>query len=146
MTPETPLDPAARIEAYFGACNLGSAAEIGAHFTSDAIVWDTNLEPCRGNEAIGAMWVTVRERWGGARWSVDRVVAQDEMAAIEWTMVGRSARHGGRSFAFRGSEHYAFQGAFRGVLIAEIRQYWTFDPERLDTGLVGYDHSQTFSG
>ena len=42
----------------------------------------------------------------------------------------------GRPFAFRGSEHYGFEGD----LIAEIRQYWTFDPAILDTGLVDYPY------
>jgi hypothetical protein len=51
-------------------------------------------------------------------------------------MRGRDPRQGGRPFAFRGSEHYRF----RDSLIAEIRQYWTFDPERLDTGLRGYPY------
>ena len=44
----------------------------------------------------------------------------------------------GRAFAFRGSEHYRFEGDDHRI--AEIRQYWTFDPDRLDTGLIDYPY------
>ena len=50
-------------------------------------------------------------------------------------MTGTDPRSG-RAFMFRGSEHYRLDGG----LIAEIRQYWTFDRERLDTGFV--DHPE----
>lgn len=97
------------------------------------MIYDTNLAPARGAGAIGDLWVLVREKWGGARWEVDSCVesADGSAAAIEWSMYG--SEHG-RPFVFRGSEHYRFEGG----LIDEIRQYWTFDPERLDTGLREY--------
>jgi hypothetical protein len=128
------VDAAERIRAYFEACGRGSAADITSHFTAEAVIYDTNIEPVRGADAIGEMWVKVRERWGGARWTVDSVVAQGDAAAIEWTMTGVDPADQ-RPFAFRGSEHYRFDQ--RG-LIAEIRQYWTFDRAILDTGLRGY--------
>ncbi|MCP4224119.1 MAG: nuclear transport factor 2 family protein [Actinomycetia bacterium] len=128
-----------RITAYFEACGHGSADNIAAHFTPDAVIYDTNLRPFRGADTIGTMWVKVRSRWGGATWHVDSIVAgPDEtqsVAAIEWSMKG-SDPGSGREFVFRGSEHYVF----RDSLIAEIRQYWTFDPVALDTGLVDYDY------
>jgi len=130
-----PFDPVARIGAYFQACSTGEADDIGAHFTDDAVIWDTNLAPCRGADAIGAMWVKVRQRWGGAVWTVDTAVTDGVTAAIEWTMTGTEPREQ-RPFVFHGSEHYTF----RDSLIAEIRQYWTFDPDRLDTGLVDWPY------
>ena len=142
MSSHQTFDPRSRIEAYFATCNDGSAGDIAGHFTADAVIYDSNLDPCRGSDAIGAMWVKVRQRWGGARWSVDTAVGDamaDGTAAIEWTMRGSDPRAGDRRFAFRGSEHYRFDG----TLIAEIRQYWTFDPERLDTGLLGYGYPPT---
>ena len=132
---EAGFDPVARIEAYFQACSGGTAEAIAAHFTDDAVIWDTNLAPCRGADAIGAMWVKVRRRWGGAVWTVDTAVTDGTTAAIEWTMTGIEPREQ-RPFTFHGSEHYAF----RDSLIAEIRQYWTFDPDRLDTGLVDWPY------
>jgi ketosteroid isomerase-like protein len=130
---EETMDRGELIRRYFEACSTGSAAVIAGCFTPDAVVYDTNLAPVVGADAAGRFWVAVRERWGGARWQVDRVVAEGDHAACEWTMTGRAAADG-RSFAFRGSDHYHFTGD----LIAEVRQYWTFDPDRLDTGLVGF--------
>lgn len=127
-----PLD---RIVAYFEACADGTPADVAGHFAPGAVIYDTNVPPTRGPDEIGAMWAKVRDRWQGARWTVESVVesADDATAAIEWSMRGTDPASG-RAFVFRGSEHYRF----RGTLIAEIRQYWTFDRERLDTGLIGY--------
>ena len=50
-----------------------------------------------------------------------------------WHMKGEAAQG---PFVFRGSEHYAFDGD----LIAEIRQYWTFDRGATATGLQGYPY------
>lgn len=129
------MDPAARIRAYFEACNGGSPSDLAAHFTAEAVIYDTNIPPVRGRDAIAASWSAIRDKWGGATWSVDSVVASADgaTAAIEWSMHGTDPRSG-RSFVFRGSEHYRFVD----TLIDEIRQYWTFDRERLDTGLIGY--------
>jgi hypothetical protein len=125
-----------RITAYFLACSEGSAAEIASHFTPDAVIYDTNVEPLVSSDRIGAAWVKVRERWGGARWTVDSAVSDGAAAAIEWSMTGVNPVDG-RSFVFRGSEHYSF--ATDANLISEIRQYWTFDRVALDTGLIGFD-------
>ena len=78
-------------------------------------------------------WVKVRERWGGARWEVLSTVVEGDRAAVEWAMHGTDPKSG-RAFTFRGSDHYEF----RDGLICEIRQWWTFDRDRLDVGLV--DH------
>lgn len=129
------VTPAERIPTYFRACGEGTAADIASHFTHGAVIYDTNVRPIQGALAIGEMWVKVRDRWGGARWSVDSMIAGDDAAAIEWSMIGTDPQTG-REFTFRGSEHYRF----RGSLIDEIRQYWTFDPAQLDTGLIGFEH------
>ena len=128
-----------RITAYFDACGEATAEEIASHFTDDAAIFDTNIRPMRGAADIGATWVTVRERWGGARWKVDSIVSDGETAAIEWSMTGADPQSG-RAFVFHGSEHYRFAGDAN--LIDEIRQYWTFDPDRLDTGLREYPPHQ----
>ena len=57
------------------------------------------------------------------------------LAAIEWRMEGE---HLGNGFQIRGSEHYGF----RENLIAEIRQYWTFDPQSPGGGLIDYPYNQ----
>jgi ketosteroid isomerase-like protein len=131
------MTPGDRIRAYFAACNGGDPDAVAAHFTPDAVIYDTNVRPARGRSEIGAMWAAVSRRWGGARWSVDSVVesADGSSAAIEWSMAGTDPSTGD-PFVFRGSEHYRFVG----TSIDEIRQYWTFDRDRLQTGLVDYPY------
>lgn len=131
------MEPSERVTAYFHACTTGTAADIAAHFTPEAVIYDTNVAPVRGADAIGDLWVTVRERWQGAVWTVTSLVAEGEAAAIEWQMTGTDPTTRKR-FVFRGSEHYRFVDS----LIDEIRQYWTFDRDHLDTGLVGYPPHQ----
>ncbi len=119
------------IERYFAACSSGSAEAVADCFTSDAAIYDTNHPPVRGGSEIGAFWAGVHERWGGASWSVDRAVVDGDEAAIEWSMRGT---HDGEPFVVRGSEHYRFTGD----LIAEIRQYWSFDRDNPGSQLVDY--------
>ena len=122
-----------RVRRYFEACSEGDADAIASHFTATAVIYDTNVRPVRGAEAIGTWWVKVRERWEGARWYVDTLVEQPDAVAIEWTMTG--AREG-KPFTVHGSEHYRFEGG----RIDRINQYWTFDADRLDTGLVDFPY------
>lgn len=131
------MDHEARINAYFTACGEGSAADIASHFAEEAVIYDTNIRPMRTAGGIGDAWVKVRSRWQGARWSVDSIISDGQNAAIEWSMTGVNPSDG-RAFVFRGSEHYAFSGEEN--LIQEIRQYWTFDPEKLDTGLRDFPY------
>lgn len=124
-----------RILAYFASCNGGDVAEVAAHFTESATIFDTNHDPVIGAEAIGEFWDRIRTQWRGAVWGVESIVTDGEVAAIEWHMRGSTSEG---PFVFRGSEHYAFEGD----LISEIRQYWTFDRSRSDTGLRGYDYQR----
>jgi ketosteroid isomerase-like protein len=121
------------IVAYFDSCNTGDPDRIAAHFTDDAVIYDTNHPPVRTAAEIGRFWQRIHGQWAGARWQVDRVVSDGQTAAIEWQMAGTADE---RPFIFHGSEHYAFQGE----LIAEIRQYWHFDRESMETGLVDYPY------
>ncbi len=129
------------IVAYFDSCNTGEPARIASHVTPNAVIYDTNHKPVRTAAGIGEFWQRIHRQWDGAIWRVDRVVSDGETAAIEWQMSGTSE---GGDFVFRGSEHYAFER----TLIAEIRQYWTFDPEALasggaGSGLVDYPYGET---
>ena len=44
-----------------------------------------------------------------------------------------------RPLAVQGSEHVRLEG----TQIEEIRRYWTFDAEKLDTGFFGYPYGDT---
>jgi hypothetical protein len=122
-----------RIEAYFAACGSGDPARIAEHFAPNAVIYDTNHPPVRGAVTIGSFWSSVRSRWGGATWRVDRYLGAGDEAAIEWTMHAPLPR----PFTVRGSEWYRFDDSGR---ITEIRQYWTFDREHLDTELVEFPY------
>ena len=130
MGPRTDL-----VRDYFERCNSGTAAQLAAAFTDDAVVYDTNVAPVRGPDAIGAWWVKVRDHWGGARWVVDAAVEQGDAVAVEWTMSGESAAG---PFTVRGSDHYDF----RGDRICQIRQYWTFDRDAPGSELRGFPYGE----
>ena len=121
------------VRAYNAACSRDVVGDITAFFTTDAVIYDLNHPPVVGREAIGAFWAKVRARWGGATWDTDHVVSDGRTVVAEWTMHGVS---GERRFAFHGVDVFVFAGP----LIAEIRQYWRFDAERLASGLVGYEY------
>lgn len=128
-------DRASQVEAYFQACARGDGADIASCFTPDAVIFDTNHAPVRGRAEIGEFWARTARRWGGATWSVDTVVEDGDAAAIEWSMRGVGPAG---PFAVRGSEHYRFDGA----LIAQIRQYWTFDPAQPGSQLEGFPYGE----
>lgn len=124
-----------RIEAYFSACSGGDAKAIAEHFTDDAVVYDLNHGPVSGSATIGTFWVKIRSKWRNARWHVHTCIADADAAAIEWSMTGERE---GKLFCVYGSEHYAF----RDGRIAEIRQYWSFDPKSPGSGLVGFPYAK----
>jgi len=118
---------------YFAACTAGDVAAVTACFTDDAVVYDLNHRPVVGADRIGSFYEKVRDRWAGAAWWVDTYVQQGDHAAIEWAMSGTGPEG---PFVVRGSEHYRFAGG----AIAEIRQYWRFDPDHPGGGLVGFPY------
>jgi iron complex transport system ATP-binding protein len=132
------LRPGDIVRSYFAACTAGTATEIADHFTDEAVIFDTNHAPVRSAGGIGAFWDRMRAKWRGAEWLVDTVVDDGDRVAIEWTMRGMvtSSDGGEEPFAFRGSEHYEFEGD----RIAQIRQYWTFDAHEPGSALVEYDY------
>ena len=123
------------VDSYFLACSGGTAEEIAGHFCGDAVVYDLNHEPVRGAAGIGDFYVRVRDRWGGATWLVDTYLGDEQHAAGEWSMHGTAD---GTPFVVRGSEHYEFEAG----KIAQIRQYWKFDPSRPGVALRGYPYAQ----
>lgn len=124
-----------RIEAYFRACSEGTAADIASHFIADAVIYDTNHRPLQTATGIGEFWDRIRTQWQDATWYVDACVSEGDAAAIEWTMTGT---HASGPFTVRGSEHYRFEGG----LIAEIRQYWTFDRDQPGSQLIEFPYAE----
>ncbi len=125
-----------RILAYFDACNTGDAEAIASHFTPDAVVYDTNHAPVRGAATIGAFWTKIRAKWVDTRWHVDSCIEDGDHAAIEWSVTGTHPTRG--AFCVRGSEHYRLVDG----RIAEIRQYWTFDPTAPGAALHDFPYAE----
>ena len=147
----------ARIVGYFDACTSGDGTAVAGHFTDDAVVYDTNHAPVRGAATIGRFWSRIAAKWQGASWHCERLVTDGDTAAIEWKMSGTMSARGGAGssaarsgadsyvpFAVRGSEHYDFgpPGDSGEPLIAEIRQYWTFDLDHPSSELVDYPYGE----
>ena len=139
----------ALIVGYFDACTAGDAEGVAEHFTDDAVVYDTNHAPVQGAATIGRFWARIASKWRGASWHCERLVTDGDTAAIEWRMAGTMAGPAGRrdndmAFAVRGSEHYDFDLSNDSGerLIAEIRQYWTFDLEHPSGELVDYPYGE----
>ncbi|WP_419920557.1 nuclear transport factor 2 family protein [Candidatus Poriferisodalis sp.] len=134
------------ITGYFDACTSGQAAAVAEHFTDDAVIFDTNHVPIASAATIGQFWSRIAAKWQGAAWHVERLVTDGDTAAIEWVMTGTAPTPDGSdaAFAVRGSEHYDFaQSNETGeLLIAEIRQYWTFDPSQPSSELVEYPYGE----
>lgn len=122
------------VESYFAACSSGGVDEIARHFCEDAVVYDVNHQPVSTAQGIGQFYVKVRSRWHGATWHVDTYTEDAGTAAVEWTMTGSASD---APFAVRGSEHYEF----RDGAIAQIRQYWRFDPDSPGSALRGYPYA-----
>ena len=95
----------------------------------------TNHRPLRTAAGIGEFWDKIRTQWQDAKWYVDACISEDNAAAIEWTMTGT---HENQPFTVRGSEHYRFEDG----LIAEIRQYWTFDRMQPGSELVDFPYDE----
>lgn len=121
------------LERYFAACSKGWVDDVTDCFTEDAVIYDTNHAPVVGREAIGRFWEKIAATWSGATWELHTYLGGDERAATEWSMHGQA---GGCPFTVRGSEHYDFVDG----RIAQIRQYWTFDPESPGSELVGFPY------
>ena len=146
MTDNIATDIEQTITGYFNACTSGQAAAVAGHFTDDAVIFDTNHAPIEGAAKIGQFWSRIAAKWHGAAWNVERLVTDGDTAAIEWVMTGTAAtaEGGDAAFAVRGSEHYDFAVANETGerLIAQIRQYWTFDPSQPSSSLVKYPYGE----
>ena len=149
VSAEAASDIEALIVGYFDACTAGDAEAVAGHFTENAVIYDTNHAPVQGATTIGRFWSRIASKWRSASWHCERLVTDGDTAAIEWRMAGTMAGPAGRrdndmAFAVRGSEHYDFDpGTDSGErLIAEIRQYWTFDLEHPSSELVDYPYGE----
>jgi ketosteroid isomerase-like protein len=126
------VSPRERVEAYYADLRAGDAEAIARHFTDDAVHYYTRRDPDRGAQQIGANAALAVEHLH-AEWRLEHVVANDEEAAVEWSLAFDDPRDPSRRLLDRGAELFTF----RDGLIAEVRAYYG------DRGgdLRGFDHA-----
>lgn len=126
------MSPKERVEAYYADLLDGDAERVAAHFTPDAVHYYTRRDPDIGSEVIGANAALAVEHLH-AEWRLEHVVANDEEAAVEWSLAFDDPRDTSRRLLDRGAELFTF----RDGLIAEVRAYYG------DRGgdLRGFDHA-----
>jgi ketosteroid isomerase-like protein len=124
--------PRERVEAYYADLLVGDPQRIARHFAPDAVHYYTRRDPDRGAEAIARNAALAVEHLH-AVWRLEHIVADEDGAAIEWSMAFDDPRDPSRRLLDRGAELFAF----RDGLIAEVRAYYG------DRGgdLRGFDHA-----
>lgn len=141
------------IRRYYDAATAGDVDGVAAYCTPDVVHYflgpgraegtERSLthrlgrmrDPVRGNGDLGRVWGEFVQLVS-AEWRVERAIACDDAAAIEWSMQWTS-RDDGERYIVHGAEWYAF----RDGLISEIRAYYDFGRNQ-DTGLVDFPYAE----
>jgi len=125
------VTPAERVRAYYEDLATGDAERIARHFTDDAVHYYTRRAPHLGAAQIAGNAAAAVEHLD-AVWTLEHLVADDQSAAIEWSMAFDHPTKGTRMLD-RGAELFRF----RDGLICEVRAYYN------DRGgdLIGFDHA-----
>jgi ketosteroid isomerase-like protein len=125
------VTPAERVRAYYDDLSGGDAEAVARHFTEDAVHYYTRRAPHLGAAQIAGNAVAAVEHLN-AVWVLENIVADDEQAAIEWSMAFDHPTKKTRMLD-RGTEWFRF----RDGLISEVRAYYN---ER-GGNLIGFDHA-----
>lgn len=123
------------VERYLLACGSGQAGPVRETLARDACLYDLNMGPIRGADAIAEYWADFARGWERVTWRLDSFVATGDVAGAEWTMDGRRAQ-GTEPVLVSGAEFYAFDTA----RIAQIRQYWRPARSGQDSRLQGFSY------
>jgi ketosteroid isomerase-like protein len=125
------VTPAERVRAYYDDLSGGDTEAVARHFTEDAVHYYTRRAPHLGAAQIAGNAVAAVEHLN-AVWVLENIVADDEQAAIEWSMAFDHPTKKTRMLD-RGTEWFRF----RDGLISEVRAYYN---ER-GGDLIGFDHA-----
>jgi hypothetical protein len=125
------------IRTYYLGCNTGDLELMKSTFTPDVTHYFTDHAPVSGADTLANYWAGFNTQERSAVWTVDRFMAADDEAVIEWTMLYTSLNEL-RKGILRGAEWYQF----REGKIAEIRAYFLWTPERMVNELVGFPYSE----
>lgn len=126
------MTPAERVRAYYDDLSSGDADAVARHFTEDAVHYYTRRAPHLGASRIAGNAAAAVEHLN-AVWVLENLVADEEQAAIEWSMAFDHPTTPARRLLDRGTEWFRF----RDGLICEVRAYYN---ER-GGDLIGFDHA-----
>jgi len=112
-----------QVRTYFEGCNEGSHSKMAAVFAPSIVHYfpPGMFGPRVGSRAIADLWRDMIQRFG-SRWTIDRLVSNDEEVVVEWTHWQPATN----SYV-RGAEWYEFDEA---GLITVIKAYYASPRDR----------------
>jgi hypothetical protein len=102
---------------YFKGCNTANVDLMVSCFADDVEAYFIDVEPIIGSHRLAKFWCRLHEGMG-ARWTIDRAVAQGNDAVVEWSMLWTPPETAKEELS-RGTDWFIFENG----LITEIRQY-----------------------
>jgi hypothetical protein len=127
----------AQVRTYFEACNEGSHDKMAAVFAPSVVHYfpPGMFGPVVGSHAIADLWRGMIQRFG-SRWTIDRMVSDEQEVVIEWTHFQPRTRE-----YIRGAELYEFDEEGR---ITVIKAYYASPRDRslAANELDGYPYAQ----
>jgi hypothetical protein len=125
------------ISKYYVGCSTGNIELMKSTFTPDVTHYFTDHAPVSSADTLANYWAGFNTKARKAVWTVDRFMAAEDEAVIEWTMISTFLNEQ-RKEILRGAEWYQFH---KGK-IAEIRAYFLWTPEKMENELVGFPYSE----
>lgn len=127
----------AQVRTYFEACNEGSHAKMASVFAPSIVHYfpPGMFGPRAGSQSIAELWQDMIRR-AGSRWTIDRMVSDDNEVVIEWThFQPKTGKY------VRGAEWYEFDD---DGLITVIKAYYASPRDRdlLANELDGYPYAE----
>ena len=126
-----------QVRIYFDGCNEGSKAKMASVFAPSIVHYfpPGMFGPRVGSESIAELWRgTIRQN--GSRWTIDRIVSDENEVVIEWTHW-----QPGPGTHIRGAEWYEFD---EHGLITVIKAYYASPRDRslAANELDGYPYAE----
>jgi hypothetical protein len=126
------------VERYFKGCNTADVSLMLSCFAADVRAYFVGIPPVTGSRDLATFWAEFHKSTG-ARWTVDRSLAHEREAVVEWSMLWTPPERTVEDL-WRGTDWFIFEKN----LIREIRQYHPahdLQPGR-DAELMGFSYAE----
>lgn len=125
------------VERYFKGCNTADTDLMLSCFADDVSAYFLDIPPVSGSNNLATFWAEFHKATG-ARWTVDRGIATENEAVVEWSMLWTPPETTAEDL-WRGTDWFVFK---RG-LIQEIRQHHPVHDLRpgQDVELIGFSYA-----